>query len=151
MWEVAAGEGGAYVSADRGMDRSGIINSWVCYGENAVDGVAPVQATVEDTDPTSPTCVTGPFGRVRGFYSSATLTTVGNCQAAGAAQLANSLRPNATADITSLPNPCLEPGDVLRVVYPDGTRELHQVSSFTVSLDTSGGFTLATISAQEAS
>lgn len=150
VWEVAVGEGGVYISADRGSARSGVVNSWVVSGENAVDGVAPVSAVVEDTDSTSPTCVTGPFGRVRGFYSSATLTTTAACVAAGQAQLAKSLLPNATADLTAIPNPLLEPGDVLRAVYADGTRELHQIQSFTISLDTSGGFTLATIGSQEA-
>jgi hypothetical protein len=46
-------------------------------------------------------------------------------------------------------NPALEPGDVIRVVYPDGTRELHQVQSFPVPLDYSGDFTLATISGKD--
>ncbi|BBA99284.1 hypothetical protein RVR_5834 [Actinacidiphila reveromycinica] len=149
VWEVAAGEGGALVSADRGMARSGVYNSVTAYGENTTDDTAAVSATVEDTDPTSPTYVNGPFGRVPTFYSSATLTTTALCTAAATQLLKTSLKPNASADITSLPNPLLEPGDVIRVVYLDGTRELHQIASFEISLDTSGDFTLATIAAKE--
>jgi hypothetical protein len=149
VWEVAAGEGGAYISANRGMSRDQVFNSVTAYGENSVDDAPPVQATVEDDDPTSPTYVNGPFGRVPTFYNSATLTSVGLCTSAAAQLLSTSLRPNASADITSLPNPLLEPGDVIRVVYGDGSRELHQVQSFTISLDTSGGFNLATIAAKE--
>ncbi|MGQ4513704.1 DUF5047 domain-containing protein [Streptomyces sp. DW26H14] len=149
VWAVEAGEGGAYISADRGMSREKVYNSVTAYGENTADDTAPVQATVEDTDPTSPTYVDGPFGRVPTFYNSATLTSVELCTSAAAQLLSTSLRPNASADITSLPNPLLEPGDVIRVVYGDGSRELHQIQSFTISLDTSGGFTLATISAKE--
>ncbi|MCW7941699.1 peptidase [Streptomyces hygroscopicus] len=149
VWEVAAKEGGAYVSASRGMSRSGVINSWTAYGENSTDNTPPVQATVEDTDSTSPTHVSGPFGRVRGFYSSPTLTTTGACTSAATAKLALSLKPNAKCDLTAIPNPLLEPGDVIRVVYPDGVRELHQIQSLTIQLDTAA-MSITTISAQEA-
>lgn len=149
VWEVAAGEGGVLVSAIRGASRVGVANSVTAYGENTVDNVAPVSATVEDTDSTSPTYVSGPFGRVTRFYSSAALITTALCTAAAGQLLKTSLKPNAVADITSLPNPLLEPGDVLRVVYEDGVRELHQVASFPIELGTGGEFVLATISAQE--
>lgn len=147
VWEVAAGEGGALITASRGMSRAGVYNSVTAYGENVVDGAAPVSATVEDTDPTSPTYVGGPFGRVGTDYSSATLVTTAQCTAAATQLLKTSLKPNASCDLTALPNPLLEPGDVLRVVYADGARELHQAASFEISLDT-GAMTLATISAQ---
>ena len=52
---------------------------------------------------------------------------------------------------SSLPNPAPEPGDVLRVTYPDGSKELHQVASFSVPLEVGGGFTIQTISAKEGS
>ena len=149
VWTVAAGEGGVMIQADRGMDRSGVINSWTASGENATDNASPVSSTVEDTDPTSPTYVDGPFGRVRGFYSSATLTTTTACTTAATLQLQKSLLPNASADLTSLPNPLLEPGDVLRCVYADGTRELHQVQSLTISLDAASTMTVATIGGRE--
>lgn len=149
VWEIAAGEGGALISIDRGMSRRGVYNSVTAYGENTTDDKPPVSATVEDTDPTSPTYVSGPFGRVPRFYSSATLTSTALCTAAAAQLLKTSLKPNASADISSLPNPLLEPGDVLRAVYADGTRELHQAASFTLPLGPSGDFVVATISAQE--
>lgn len=149
VWEVKAGEGGVLVSAIRGMSRTGVCNSVTAYGENTVDNAPPVSATVEDTDPTSPTYVNGPFGRVTRFHSSAALITTTLCTAAAGQLLKTSLKPHAVADITSLPNPLLEPGDVIRVVYEDGARELHQTASFTIDLGTGGGFVLATISAQE--
>jgi hypothetical protein len=149
VWEVAAGEGGVLVSATRGMARAGVFNSVTAYGENTADNVAPVSATVEDTDPTSPTYVSGPFGRVPTFYSSASLITTAQCTAAATQMLKTRLKPNAVADVTSLPNPLLEPGDVIRVVYLDGSREIHQVASFSIDLTTGGDFVLATISAQE--
>ncbi|CAG6392782.1 DUF5047 domain-containing protein [Streptomyces cocklensis] len=149
VWEVAAGEGGVMISANRGMSRAGVFNSITAYGENLVDGAAPVSATVEDTDPTSPTYVNGPFGRVVGDdYTSATLVTTAQCTAAATQLLKTALKPNATADITSLPNPLLEPGDVIRGVYLDGTRELHQIASFEIGLDTTAAMVIATIAAK---
>ena len=63
-------------------------------------------------------------------------------------KLAGSLKPNATADLTSLPNPLLEPGDILRVTYGSGDRDLLQIESFTLDL-AGGDFTVQAISARE--
>lgn len=148
-WTIAAGEGGAYVSANRGMSADGVFNGVLASGENTESDVAPVSALVVDTDATSPTYWSGPFGHRPTFYSSATLTTVPACTNAATLQLRQAVAPNATADISALPNPALEPGDVIRAVYPDGSKELHQVASFPVPLDVGGDFTLQTISAKE--
>lgn len=148
-WTVAAGEGGAYIGASRSMSADGIYNGVLASGENTETDVAPVSSLVVDSDPTSPTYWDGPFGHRPTFYSSPTLTTTLACFNAATLKLRSVVAPNASADIRSLPNPALEPGDVIRVVYPDGTKELHQVASFTVPLDVGGDFTIATISAKE--
>ncbi|TVL89734.1 DUF5047 domain-containing protein [Streptomyces sp. SAJ15] len=148
-WSITAGEGGAYISANRGMSLDGVYNAVLARGENTETDAPPVAALVIDDDPTSPTYWSGPFGHRAMFYSSATLTTVNACTSAATLKLRAARAPNASADITSLPNPALEPGDVIRVVYPDRTGELHQVQSFTVPLEPGGTFTLATISARE--
>ncbi|MEU1663546.1 DUF5047 domain-containing protein [Streptomyces sparsogenes] len=149
VWTVSAGEGGAYISANRGMSLDGVYNGVLAKGENTEADAPPVSALVVDDDPTSPTYWSGPFGHRPAFYSSATLTSINACTSAATLKLRAAKAPNASADITSLPNPALEPGDVIRVLYPDGTKELHQIQSFTVPLDTSGTFTLETISAKE--
>lgn len=148
-WEVAAGEGGVLISASRGWSRTGMYNVVVASGENAEEDTAPVTATAEDDDPTSPTYVDGPFGRVPRFYSSPTLTSSGLAQGAANALLAKSVKPAVTADITSLPNHLLEPGDVIRVVYADGRRTLHQVRSFSIRLAPGGSFTLQMVGGKE--
>ena len=149
VWTVKAGAGGAYISAGRGMSADGVKNGWLVSGENTETDVAPVQQLVVDTDPTSPTYWGGPFGRRPDFYSSATIINSAAAIAAGNLLLRKSVAPNASADITSLPNPALEAGDVLRVIYPDGTKELHQANSFTVPLEIGGDFTIATISGRD--
>jgi len=133
-WDVDAGETGVLISAKRSFSRDGMYNVVVASGENTEDNTAKVSATASDDDPTSPTYVNGPFGRVPKFYSSATIIHSGIAQSAANKLLRDALKPNVTVSLTSLPNPCLEPGDVLRVTYEDGRRELQQVQSFTISL-----------------
>ncbi|WP_338683960.1 DUF5047 domain-containing protein [Streptomyces acidiscabies] len=149
VWTIAAGDGGAYVSASRGMTSDKVNNAVLARGENTEANVAPVSALVVDNDSGSPTYWSGPYGRRPLFYSSPTLTTTGACTAAATLLLRAAQSPNASADISSLPNPALEVGDVLRVVYPDDTKELHQVAGFSVPLDVGGTFTIQTISAKE--
>jgi hypothetical protein len=151
VWTIASGEGGVYVKASRGMTADKVFNGILARGENTETNVPPVQALVTDADPSSPTYWDGPFGHRPDFYTSSTLISVPACQAAAGLKLAAAKAPNATADISALPNPALEPGDVIRVVYPDGTKELHQVQSFTVPLSMDGGgeFAIQTISAKE--
>jgi hypothetical protein len=149
VWTISAGEGGAYIGATRGMSADGVFNGVLASGENTEANLPPVSALVVDADPTSPTYWSGPFGHRPTFYSSATLTTTLACTNAATLMLRAAVAPNASANISALPNPALEPGDVIRVVYPDGTRELHQAQAFPVPLDYAGDFTLATISSKE--
>lgn len=149
VWSIEAAEGGAYISGTRGMKSDGVNNGVMCRGENTADNVAPVSYLAVDNDPGSPTYWSGPYGRRPRFETSATWTTTVACQQAAILLLAQAKAPNASGDISSLPNPALEPGDVLRVMHEDGIRELHQVASFTVPLDVGGEFPIATISAKE--
>lgn len=149
VWAVEAAEGGAYISGSRAMTSDGVYNAVLARGENTADNVAPVSWLAVDTDPGSPTRWDGPYGRRPLFYSSSTLITVSACAQAANLKLAEARAPNASGDISSLPNPALEPGDVIRLLHPDGSRELHQVASFSVSLDIGGDFPISTISAKE--
>jgi len=149
VWTVDAGEHGTLISAARGMSSAGVHNGVLARGDNTSSATAPVSWLAVDEDPDSPTYWYGPYGRRPAFYSSSTLTTENACAQAANLKLKAARAPNATGDISSLPNPALEPGDVLRVVYGDGVRDLHQAASFTVSLDLGGEFPIATISAKE--
>jgi hypothetical protein len=149
VWAVEAVEGGVYISGNRAMSSDGVYNGVLARGENTTDNVAPVSYLATDNDPSSPTYWSGPYGRRPKFHSSSTLITTAGCQAAATLLLAKAKAPNASGDISSLPNPALEPGDVLRVMHEDGSRELHQVASFSVPLDLGGDFPISTISAKE--
>ncbi|MER5875436.1 DUF5047 domain-containing protein [Streptomyces sp. NPDC001910] len=149
VWAVEAVEGGVYISANRAMSSDGVHNGILAYGENTADGIPPVSYLATDNDTGSPTYWGGPFGRRPDFFSSSTLISLAACQQAANLKLAQAKAPNATGDISSLPNPALEPGDVFRVTHEDGSRELHQAASFSVPLDEGGDFPISTISAKE--
>lgn len=149
VWAVEAVEGGLYISASRAMSADKVFNGILASGENTADNVAPVSYLATDNDTGSPTYWGGPFGRRPDFYSSSTLITTAACTNAARLKLAQAKAPNASGDISSLPNPALEPGDVLRITHEDGSRELHQVASFSVPLDVGGSFPISTISAKE--
>ena len=149
VWAIEAVEGGVYISANRAMSADKVFNGILASGENTADNVAPVSYLATDDDPGSPTYWSGPFGRRPDFFDSSTLITLAACTNAARLKLAQAKAPNASGDISALPNPALEPGDVLRVTHEDGSRELHQVASFSVPLDTGGDFPIATISAKE--
>jgi len=149
VWAIEAAEGGVYISANRGMTADKVKNGILASGENTADNVPPVSYLATDDDPGSPTYWSGPFGRRPDFYSSSTLISLAACQQAANLKLAQGKAPNASGDISSLPNPALEAGDVLRLAHPDGTRELHQVDGFSVPLDEGGDFPISTISAKE--
>jgi hypothetical protein len=149
VWAIEATEGGAYISGSRAMTSDGVHNGVLARGENTSDNVPPVKYLATDSDPNSPTYWSGPYGRRPLFYSSSTLITTAACQEAATLKLAQAKAPNASGDISSLPNPALEAGDVLRVMHEDGSRELHQAAAFTVPLDLGGAFPISTISAKE--
>ncbi|WP_069751562.1 DUF5047 domain-containing protein [Streptomyces sp. EN16] len=149
VWSVEAGEGGVYIRGERGMSSAGVFNGVMARGDNTEAAGVPVSYLVTDDDPGSPTYWGGPYGHRVAFYSSSTLTTVGACRAAAQLKLAALRAPNASGSFTAMPNPALEPGDVLRVIHPDGLGEIHQVQSFTVPLNAGGDFPITTIGAKE--
>lgn len=148
VWSVDAGGAGVMLAATRAYSRDGMYNVVVASGENTEDAIGPVTQTVVDNDPASPTYYLGPFGRVPKFYSSSTLISSGQCLAAATLLLRNAVKPVATVSIEALPNPCLEPGDVIRATYGTGERELHQIQSLTLDLGLSST-TLETIGGKE--
>ncbi|THV26013.1 DUF5047 domain-containing protein [Glycomyces paridis] len=143
LWDIAAGEHGVLIKASRKLTRERVYNVIVVRSSGA-DMNAPVQAIVADMDPTSPTYVNGPFGRVPRFYTSPLLTTAAQCHDAGVALLSQSLGMPYNASLTAICNPAIRPWDTARVTYPTGDREVHIMQSVTVPLDAATALTGAT-------
>ncbi|MDE2100153.1 MAG: DUF5047 domain-containing protein [Patescibacteria group bacterium] len=107
-------------------------NGVVASGEGT--GIAaPVQATVWDTDPQSPTYYLGGFGMAPFFYSSPLLTTVDACTTVATAMLVRVKGKSLAVNWSSIVNPALEPLDVVTATY-DGAVHTAVVDSLTIPL-----------------
>jgi len=150
VWEVASAEGGVMVSAEVTMSLAGLYNGVRCQSDgNSVDNTAPVSAQAVDSDPLSPTRWGGPLGYRLKIVKSPLYKDAPQCAAAAARLLPQVLGPNRTVGLRTVPNPALEAGDCIRVVYGDIPPELHTVQSLTIPLVAAGDFPVGTRSGVE--
>ena len=138
VWEVSGGTDGVLVELSRSLNRDGVYNAVVATGE-ALDDTPPVRGVAYDLDPESPTYWNGPFGKVPRYYSSPLLTTEAQAIAAAESLLATSTGLPYMVDFAAVPNPALEPLDVVRVVYPrvgpaSPQTEVHVISQVRIPL-----------------
>jgi hypothetical protein len=133
VWTVDAGETGVMVNAAESLDRTGIYNGVLVTGQGDAD-LPPVTGLATYTDPTSPVRWGGPFGRVAMLADSTSVTTNEDAAATAASLLNLRLKQTRSLTLTSAPNPALEAGDTIRVLFPDGRTETHLVDATTISL-----------------
>jgi hypothetical protein len=135
-WTLSTGDGGILISENEEYSRDLVYNRVVASGQR-VDGTPPVWAAVSDTDPLSPTYISGPFGIKTRFYSSPLLTTAPQCTTAAASLLARVTGQHLKVSLTAIVNPALDAGDV--ILIRDGRRSVaHIIDSVTIPL-TPGG------------
>ena len=118
VWTLDAGEGGILLGEDDETSRDLTYNRVVASGQR-VDGTPPVYAVVSDTNPFSPTYISGPFGIKTRFYASPLLTTTGQCTSAATSLLARVNGRHMDVSFKALTNPALEAGDVIRLRFED--------------------------------
>lgn len=130
--------GGTLLTAFPSRTRAGVY-SRIAVSSEANQGAAPLFAYAEDTDPTSPTYVNGPFGRRSTVLRLTQAGSQGACLAAAKAALARSRALTQSWKLTAVADPSLELGDALAVQYRDesGTdRYANQiVAGFQLPLD----------------
>lgn len=124
---VESGHNGSLVALSRELSRTGVYNGCAASGQQASDTIPPVYALVVDNNPTSPTYWGGPFGKVPQFYSSSFLTTTAQCISAATSIMQSSLGLPYSVNWGQVPNPALEPYDVINIRYPL-TDNLHRVT-----------------------
>lgn len=95
----------------------------------------PVTAEAFDNNASSPTYILGPYGEVTERVTLSTVTTQDQAQAAANALLLNSLGGADTVTLTCVPQPALEPGDIVKIncgdVLVDGN---YMINSMVTSL-----------------
>lgn len=150
VWEVSAGQNGVMVSATMSLSAEGVYNRVVASGENAEDRAAPVSAEAKIEDTNDPLYYGGPFGKVSKAFSSSLITNTPQAQGVANSLLRKAKAPNRTVALESVPNPALEAGDRIRVVYGEAhPPEIHIVNSFDIPLSVNGGFSIATVSGKK--
>lgn len=143
VWVIDAGTTGVLIKAERELTREGVYNAVIATGSRT-DGTPPVYAKVTDDDPASPTRYGGTFGRKPRYYSSPLLLTTDQAVSAATALLARAKGYVATVTVEAVPNPALEPGDVIEVRLPDGSRQRHIVDKVPLGFSADSSQSLTT-------
>lgn len=128
-WVIDAGENGLLKDADRSVSRDGVFNGVVVVGSADENRPQPF-ALVTDDDPKSLTRWNGPFGRSLIRIERSELTTDEQCAKAARAELRNLTGLQRNLSFDSIGNPAMDPGDILRIVFPDGSSEIHMLDGF---------------------
>lgn len=134
VWRVDVGPTGVMVTENLVHTRDKVYNGVVASGQSSDQDIPPVWDVVTDNNPKSKTYWGGPFGHVPKFYSNPNFTTKEQCTSAATNMLAEATAENCNLDFTMLPNPALEPGDVVELRRMDGKIENHVVDSMTIPL-----------------
>jgi hypothetical protein len=145
VWTIDAGDAGVLVDTDEGYDRAEAVNGVYLRGIGAWDQ-APFEALWIDDTVGSPMRWGGPFGKVAVAYQLESVVDFYGCQAAAAAYFRKRGGLGRTLKITCVPNPALEAGDIVEVVFPEGTSELHRIASMQIPLNPADPMTLSTVS-----
>lgn len=141
VFTVNHGAGGVLTQLSRSLDRSAVYNGVVASGQQPGDE-PPVRGVALDADPDSPTYWYGPFGKVPKFYTSTFLTTDQQCDDAAASMLERVRGLPYSIDLSMVPNPALEPLDVVSVAYRDRVAaETHVLEQLRIPLDSGGAMT----------
>ena len=122
--DVAAGEGGVLVDAGESLDRSGVYNGVLVVGQ-ATGVTAAFSVLVVDSDASSPTRWGGPFGKALRVENTNVVQTAGQGAIMADALLSEGLGLARSLTLEAAPNPALEAGDTVRVVFGDGRVETH--------------------------
>lgn len=137
VFTANCGDDGVNITIGKQTSRDNIFNGIGCTGSTPDAFVAQAYGEAFDLDPDSPTYYDGPFGKQFRRIDRPELTTPAACLAAAQAELNNSIGRANGVELQILPQPHLEPGDIITVTYFDDTEELHLIDSIEFDLATS--------------
>jgi flavin-binding protein dodecin len=145
VWSVDAGARGALITAEETLDRSSVRNGVSVRGQPTPEE-PPIYGLATHDDPTSPTRWGGPFGKVPLISSSTAVADQAQADAAARALLNLRLGLARTLVLQSIPNPALEPDDLIEVVFADGRTETQTVNRIEIGLGVDGALSITTTS-----
>jgi hypothetical protein len=144
-WVFDAGDNGSLIQVSETVDRSSVRNGVSVRGQPDVDQ-PPIYALATYDDPTAPTRWGGPFGKVPLISSSTAVASQAQADATARSLLNLRLGLSRTLVLQGIPNPALEPGDLIEIRYPDGRTEQQLVNAIRLGLDVTGALELTTTS-----
>lgn len=131
---VQEGADGVLMALNVAVTRDQTYNGWIAMGESTNSDVPPHSAIVLDDDPSSPTRWGGPFGKRPSVYRSKLLDTKDKCREKAEELLLESKAMTRRMDFSAIPNPALEPDDVVQVSMLNGTTELHMITRLEIPM-----------------
>jgi hypothetical protein len=134
------GLGGTVIEAYPERSTDGIYNQ-VTVTSDRPDGGDPLYATAVDNDPTSPTWVSGPFGRRSIQVRVTGATEQGQLLGLAKDLVQRSRTLTSSWQVTIKPDASIELGDTLDITY-QGHRTLQYVASFSIPLGPQGSMSL---------
>jgi len=137
VWTIDAGSTGALMTSQESLERSNVRNGVLVRGQPTADA-PPVSALATFDDATSPLRWGGPFGRVPLISDSQSVATADQAAAVASSLLVLRLGLARTMTFRSVPNPTLEPDDVVTIVHPDGRTEDLTLNSVRIGLGVDG-------------
>lgn len=133
-WRFAEGATATLLSASRNFDDDPGYNGVVVFGETP-DNTSPVRAESWDNNPSSPTYYLGGYGKRPTFIRSTYVTTTAQAQDAADANVRRLLGVTEQVQMSAIPHPALEAGDVVGVTRAAvGLDDVFAVESFSMPL-----------------
>ncbi len=143
VWRVDYGDDGVLTDYSRTLERAGVRNAIVARHESQ-GSASGIYAIAQDTAVDSPTAISR-FGLASEVIESAAFDTVVKCQRAADSRLRNSLGLLSNLDLSTVPNPALDAGDVIAVDFPTSPIvEHHIIDGLSIPLSPDGDFSLTT-------
>jgi Domain of unknown function (DUF5047) len=136
-WTIDVGPTGVLTEVAENLDRSAVRNGVAVRGQ-ADSTSPPFYALAVDDDPASPTRWGGPFGKVAVITSSTSIGSQEQADATAASLLNIRLGLARAVTLRGVPNPALEPDDVILARYPDDREERLLVNSVQLPLEPDG-------------
>lgn len=137
VWEVTVGENGIMTKASREITREGVYNGiYVLGAAPAYEGAEIPYAYAINQISSSPTYWDGPFRRMGIKITDNTLTTFVDCQRVANEKLAEVSRLAQGLTFEAVPNPAVEPGDIVHLKYLSGEEQVGLLETITIPLGT---------------
>lgn len=144
---------GTLVERNGGVSRADTFNAVVVSGQSSDPDAEPVSYVLKldaSEGYSGPLTWGGPFGKkARVLGSNPILLTTAACKAAAQKYITRYQALSRTLDISMVPNPALEPDDVIRIDMLDGTFEHHMIKKIDMPLGVSGAWKLDTMSTKK--